>query len=197
MKVGLYFGSFNPVHIGHLIIASHIAEYSGLDQVWFVISPQNPFKNNSTLLNEQHRLSLVQIAIEGETKLKASNVEFKLPKPSYTINTLAYLSEKYTEHRFSIIMGSDSFQNIEKWKNYEQIVNNYNIYIYTRPLFTIKTPVLENIIPVDAPLLEISASSIRKNIREGRSIRYLVSDGVKNEIDAKGYYRSALENPAE
>lgn len=197
MKVGLYFGSFNPVHIGHLIIASHIVEHSGLDQVWFVVSPQNPFKNKSALLNEQHRLSLIQLAIEGETKLKASNAEFKLPKPSYTINTLVYLSEKYPEHTFSIIMGSDSYQNIEKWKNYEQIINNYNVYVYTRPSFPVKLPVGENIIMVDAPLLEISASAIRKNIRQGHSIRYLVADEVKNEIEAKGYYSSSLENPPE
>lgn len=197
MKVGLYFGSFNPIHIGHLIIASHIVEHTGLDRVWFVVSPQNPFKNNSALLNEQHRLSLVQLAIEGENKLKASNAEFKLPKPSYTINTLVYLSEKYPEHSFSIIMGSDSYQNIEKWKNYEQIINNYNIYIYARPLFPVKIPAGGNIIMVDAPLLEISASAIRKNIREGISIRYLVPNEVKEEIEAKGYYRSSLENPSE
>ena len=124
MKIGLYFGSFNPIHVGHLIIASHIVEHTDLDRVWFVVSPQNPFKNAAALLNERHRLSLVQIAIEGETNLKASDVEFKLPKPSYTINTLIYLTEKYPQHSFSIVMGSDGFQNIEKWKNYKQIINN-------------------------------------------------------------------------
>ena len=195
MKVGLYFGSFNPVHIGHLIIASHIVEHTELDQVWFVVSPQNPFKNNTTLLNEQHRLALVKIAIEGESKLRASNAEFQLPKPSYTIDTLTYLSEKYPAHHFSIIMGSDSYQNLEQWKNYKQIIINYNIYVYNRPFFPVKQPVPKNIIIVDAPLLEISASAIRKDIREGRSIRYLVADDVKIEIEAKGYYRSALENP--
>jgi len=122
MKIGLYFGSFNPIHIGHLIIASHIVNNTDCDEVWFVVSPQNPFKSSSTLLNENHRLELVKIAIEGETKIKASNVEFKMPKPSYTIDTLIYLSEKYSKNSFSIIMGSDGFQNIEKWKNYKQII---------------------------------------------------------------------------
>ena len=127
MKIGLYFGSFNPIHTGHLIIAMHIINNTDLDEVWFVVSPRNPFKKSAGLLNEQHRLALVKIAIEGETKLKASNAEFKLPKPSYTIDSLVYLSEKYTGHTFSVIMGSDSFQNINKWKNYEQMLSNYNI----------------------------------------------------------------------
>src|SRR6478672_4307435 len=120
--IGLYFGSFNPVHHGHLIIAKHLLNQKLVDEVWFVVSPQNPFKNSGTLLNENHRYFLLQEAIEGEQKLKVSNVEFKLPKPSYTVNTLSYLQEKYPDHSFSIIMGSDSFQNIEKWKNAEVII---------------------------------------------------------------------------
>jgi nicotinate-nucleotide adenylyltransferase len=195
MKIGLYFGSFNPIHTGHLIIANNIANNTELDEVWFVVSPQNPFKNTNSLLNEQHRLSLVKIAIEGEKKLKASNVEFKLPKPSYTADTLLYLSEKYPKHIFSIIIGSDSFQNIEKWKNYKYIINNYNIFIYKRPGFQIKNTT-ENITIVDAPLLEISSTQIRKNIREKKSIRYLVTDAVMEEIENKGYYKNNLENPS-
>jgi nicotinate-nucleotide adenylyltransferase len=195
MKIGLYFGSFNPIHTGHLIIANHIANNTELDEVWFVVSPQNPFKNTNSLLNEQHRLSLVKIAIEGEKKLKASNVEFKLPKPSYTADTLLYLSEKYSKHIFSIIMGSDGFQNIEKWKNYKYIINNYNIFIYQRPGFVIKNTT-ENITIVDAPLLEISSTQIRKNIKEKKSIRYLVTDAVMEEIELKNYYKSNLENPS-
>lgn len=195
MKIGLYFGSFNPIHTGHLIIANHIANNTDLDEVWFVVSPQNPFKNTSSLLNEQHRLSLVKIAIEGEKKLKASNVEFKLPKPSYTADTLLYLSEKYPKHIFSIIMGSDGFQNIDKWKNYIYIIKNYNIYIYHRPGFFIEKT-LEKIIILDAPLLEISSTQIRKNIKEKKSIRYLVTDAVLEEIELKNYYKSNLENPA-
>jgi nicotinate-nucleotide adenylyltransferase len=195
MKIGLYFGSFNPIHTGHLIIANHIANNTELDEVWFVVSPQNPFKNTNSLLNEQHRLSLVKIAIEGEKKLKASNVEFKLPKPSYTADTLLYLSEKYPNHIFSIIIGSDSFQNIEKWKNYKYIINNYNVFIFQRPSFLVENKA-KNITIVDAPLLEISSTQIRKIIKEKKSIRYLVTDAVKEEIELKNYYKSSLENPA-
>ncbi len=194
MKIGLYFGSFNPIHTGHLIIANHIANNTELDEVWFVVSPQNPFKNTNSLLNEQHRLSLVKIAIEGEKKLKVSNVEFKLPKPSYTADTLLYLSEKYPKHIFSIIMGSDGFQNIEKWKNHKYIINNYNIFIYHRPGFLIEKTT-KNVTILDAPLLEISSTHIRKNIKERKSIRYLVTDGVMEEIELKNYYKSNLENP--
>ena len=194
MKIGLYFGSFNPIHIGHLIIANYIANNTKLDEVWFVVSPQNPFKNTNSLLNEQHRLSLVKIAIEGEKKLKASNVEFKLPKPSYTADTLLYLSEKYPKYIFSIIIGSDGFQNIEKWKNYKYIINNYNIFIYQRPSYLIEM-VADNVKIVDAPLLEISSTQIRKNIKDKKSIRYLVTDTVMEEIKLKNYYLSNLENP--
>ena len=195
MKIGLYFGSFNPIHTGHLIIANHIANNTELNELWFVVSPQNPFKNTKSLLNEQHRLSLVRIAIEGEKKLKASNVEFKLPKPSYTADTLLYLSEKYPKHIFSVIMGSDGFQNIEKWKNYKYIINNHNVFIYQRPNFLIKET-SKNITIVDAPLLEISSTHIRKNIKEKKSIRYLVTDAVMEEIELRNYYKSDLENPS-
>ena len=196
MKIGLYFGSFNPIHVGHLIIANHILNTEILDEVWFVVSPQNPFKNAAGLLNEQHRLSLVKIAIEGESKLKASNIEFKMPKPSYTIDTLISLEEKYPLHNFSIILGSDGYQNIEKWKNYKQIIINYNIYIYLRPSFEVRIDLPNNIKIVSAPLLEISSTQIRKNIKEGKSIRYLVTDDVMKEIELKGYYTSSLENPS-
>ncbi len=197
MNIGLYFGSFNPIHTGHLIIANYIVNNSELDEVWFVVSPQNPFKNTASLLNEQHRLSLVKIAIEGEKKLKASNVEFKLPKPSYTADTLIYLSEKYPTINFSVIMGSDGFQNIKNWKNYKYIINNYNIIIYKRPSFDIDNELPENINVIDAPLLEISSTLIRKNILEKKSIRYLVTDTVMEEIDIKNYYGTTLENPTE
>lgn len=196
MKIGLYFGSFNPIHTGHLIIATHVINHTELNEVWFIVSPQNPFKKATGLLNEQHRLSLVKIALEGETKLMASNVEFNLPKPSFTIDTLVYLKEKYPSHSFSIIMGSDGYQNIEKWKNYKQIINNYNIYIYERPSFPIFAKDA-NIKILSAPLLEISSTAIRNLIREGKSIRYLVPDGVMEEIKLKQYYGSPSENPSE
>ncbi len=194
MQVGLYFGSFNPIHTGHLIIANFIANNTLLEEVWFVVSPQNPFKNTSSLLNEQHRLSLVKIAIEGEKKLKASNVEFKLPRPSYTSDTLIYLSEKYPKKVFSIIMGSDSFENITKWKNYEYILNNYNIFLFQRPNYILENELPKNIKIVEAPLLEISSTIIRKNIKEKKSIRYLVTDAVQEEIEKQKYYGSVLEN---
>ncbi|MFZ1527947.1 MAG: nicotinate (nicotinamide) nucleotide adenylyltransferase [Ferruginibacter sp.] len=197
MNIGLYFGSFNPVHVGHLIIAKHIIQNSNINEIWFVVSPQNPFKNSNSLLNENHRLSMLKAALEGETRLKASNIEFKLPKPSYTVNTLAYLSEKYPKHGFSIVMGSDGFQNINKWKNYKSITENYPIYIYKRPGFEIENDFGATINLLDAPLLEISSTHIRNMIRQGKSVRYLVTDAVLEEIEKHHYYRSASENPAQ
>jgi nicotinate-nucleotide adenylyltransferase len=190
MKVGLYFGSFNPIHHGHLLIASYILNHTELEQVWFVVSPQNPLKPASSLLNEYHRLYLVQLAIEGEKSLKASDIEFKLPKPSYTIDTLTYLQEKYPNHEFSIIMGSDSFQNLPRWKNSEWLLKNYPIYIYKRPGFESLSvyPGAKAIHPLEAPLLPISSTDVRRNIKEGKSIRYLVPENVRIEIERNGYY---------
>lgn len=191
MKIGLYFGSFNPVHIGHLIIGSFVANNTDTDQVWFVVSPHNPLKKTSTLLNEYHRLHLVQLAIEKDEQLKASNIEFKLPRPSYTIDTLTYLQEKYPKNEFSVIIGSDSFQNISKWKNYEQLLRDYSFYVYLRPGFDVKSTE-ENIQVLKAPLLEISSTQLRLNIREGKSIRYLVPESVREEIERNGYYKNSL-----
>ncbi len=196
MKVGLYFGSFNPIHIGHLIIANYIANNTEIDEVWFVVSPQNPFKESSSLLNEQHRYALVKIAIDEETKLRASNVEFSMPKPSYTIDTLIYLSEKFRQHTFTLIIGSDSYQNFEKWKNYKQIILNYNILIYPRPSFPVRENLPTGVEIVNAPLIEISSTQIRKYIKDKKTIRYLVPDKVLEEIKLKGYYKSKLENPS-
>jgi nicotinate-nucleotide adenylyltransferase len=189
MKIGLYFGSFNPIHHGHLIIANHMVQHTDLEQVWFVVSPQNPFKQNHSLLNEYHRLHLINLAIEGEKTLKASDIEFRLPKPSYTITTLQYLEEKYPQHEFSIIMGSDSFQNLDKWKNAHVIMERYKIYVYLRPGYAIREDLVVNTIPLDAPLLQISATHIRELVKSGRSIRYLVPDKVKEEIEANHYYK--------
>lgn len=197
MKIGLYFGSFNPVHHGHLIIASHLINNTDLHEVWMIVSPQNPFKNSAGLLNEHHRYHLVQIALENETRIRASNIEFKLPKPSYTSNTLTYLKEKYPQHDFFIIMGSDGFQNINKWHNAEAIIKNYPIYIYKRPGFEVRETFGADITILDAPLLEISSTQIRKLIKEKKSIRYLVPESVIEEIEKNNYYRSALENPAD
>jgi nicotinate-nucleotide adenylyltransferase len=189
MNIGLYFGSFNPIHTGHLIIANHILNFTGLKQVWFVVSPQNPLKPSSGLLNEYHRLHLVKTAIEGTNNLKASNIEFHLPRPSYTVDTLAHLAEKYPQHSFSVIMGSDSFCNLKRWKNYEFILENYPLYVYLREGFKINET-LGNITVVHAPLLNISSTQIRELIKEKKSIRYLVPDAVKEEIEASRYYVS-------
>lgn len=189
MKVGLYFGSFNPIHNGHLIIANHVLQNTGMDAVWFIVSPQNPFKQNHTLLNEYHRLHLVQTAIEGETRMRAVDIEFKLPRPSYTIDTLTYLEEKYPEYEFSIIMGSDSLENIEKWKSGEVILKRYTICVYERLNYPTRHIEGTKIITIKAPLIEISASLIRSNIKSGKSIRYLVPDSVMNEIERSGYYK--------
>ena len=132
MNIGLYFGSFNPIHIGHLIIANHVLNETNLEKIWFIVSPQNPLKKSSSLLNEFDRLHLVRLAVQDDNRIKCSDIEFNLSKPSYTTNTLAFLSEKYPEHKFSIIMGSDSYQNLDKWKNFETIVSNYSIYVYKR-----------------------------------------------------------------
>ncbi len=189
MKIGLYFGSFNPVHHGHLIIANHVVQSTSLDQVWFVVSPQNPLKPAQGLLNEYHRLFLIQAAIDGENQLRVTDIEFKLPRPSYTIDTLTYIREKYPQYEFSIIMGSDSYQNLPRWKNYENLIKNTELYIYVRAGFenipsypNARTHILK------APLLQISATHIRNILKEGKSIRYLVPEVVKEEIERNHYY---------
>ncbi len=191
MKIGLYFGSFNPIHTGHLIIANHLLNETDLQKVWFVVSPQNPFKPSSTLLNEYDRLHLVQKAIEGDDRLKASDIEFSLPKPSFTAHTLTYLCEKYPSHEFAVLMGGDSFQNLDKWKNADFIKANFPLYIYRRPGFEIPEYNKLKVTIMDAPLLEISATQIREAIQNGKSIRYLVPDAVRDEIDKSSFYKKA------
>lgn len=188
MKIGLYFGSFNPIHIGHLIIGSFVANNTNVNEVWFVVSPHNPLKKTSSLLNAYHRLHLVQLAIEKDKQLKASNIEFTLPRPSYTIHTLTYLKEKYPTYSFTVIMGSDSFQNLNRWKNYEQLLKNYSFYVYLRPGFEVKSTE-EQIHVLKAPLLEISSTQLREAIKAGKSIRYLVPEKVQEEIEKAGYYK--------
>jgi len=195
MDVGLFFGSFNPIHHGHLIVASHVVQSGLVQEVWFVVSPQNPFKNPGSLLNENHRYYLVQEAVEGANNLRASNIEFKLPKPSYTVNTLAYLKEKYPEHHFSIIMGSDSFQNLPNWKNAEHIILNYPIIIYPRKNHEIKNDSGANISIAKAPLIEISSTHIRELIRSRKSIRYYVPETVRTAIETNMFYYTESENP--
>jgi nicotinate-nucleotide adenylyltransferase len=191
MKIGLYFGSFNPIHHGHLIIASYILNNCPVDQIWFVVSPQNPLKPAAGLLNEYHRLHLVQLAVEEVGNMRASDIEFKLPRPSYTIDTLTYLHEKYPTYQFSVIMGGDSFKNISHWKNHEVLLANYELYVYRRPGFELQISSKKpNIHLIEAPYLEISATQIRENIKKGKSIRFLVPERVREEIEHNGYYRS-------
>jgi nicotinate-nucleotide adenylyltransferase len=172
-----------------MIIANHIVEHAGIDKLWFVVSPHNPLKDSHSLLNEYDRLHLVKIAIDDNPKFRASNIEFSLPKPSYTIDTLTYLEEKFPLEKFSIIMGSDSFQNIHRWKNYEQLVKNHPIIIYNRPGFEIEETHGARLTIVDAPLLNISSTFIRSQVKQGKSIRYLVPDPVHNYIADSNYFK--------
>ncbi|MGZ8516338.1 MAG: nicotinate (nicotinamide) nucleotide adenylyltransferase [Chitinophagaceae bacterium] len=189
MNIGLYFGSFNPVHSGHLIIANHILNETHLQRIWFIVSPQNPFKINATLLNEYNRLHLLKLATEDDSRINVLDIEFNLPKPSYTSVTLAHLIEKYPGHEFSIIMGSDSFQNLHKWKNAEYIIKNYPVYVYLRPGFEIQNHINAKLNIVEAPLLQISATQIRQLIKERKSIRYMVPEKVREEIEKGNYYK--------
>jgi nicotinate-nucleotide adenylyltransferase len=189
MKIGLFFGSFNPIHIGHLIIANTMATSTDLQQVWFIVSPQNPFKKNNTLLHEFDRYTMVERAIADNHKLKVSNIEFNLPKPSYTIDTLTILSDKYKEHEFVLIMGEDNLVQFRNWKNFEKILEFYEIYLYPRPNTSAHDfknhPKIKF---VEAPLLDISATYIRKRIQEQKNIKYLVTDQVEAYIELKKFY---------
>jgi nicotinate-nucleotide adenylyltransferase len=190
MKIGLFFGSFNPVHNGHLIIANYICETTGLDKVWLVVSPQNPFKEKQSLLHEYDRLHLIQLAIEGNTNLRASDAEFKLPKPSYTIDTLTHLQEKYPEHTFSLIMGGDNLVSLHKWKNYELIVRDHDIYVYKRE-GAMENPYADkaSVHFLDVPLLDISATFIRENIQAGHSMQYFLPDKVWEYVRDYNLYK--------
>lgn len=189
MNIGLYFGSFNPVHNGHLIIANHIINFGNVDEVWFVISPQNPFKKKANLLDSFDRLNLVELAIGDNDRIKPSTIEFNMPIPSYTIDTLTYLKEKYNNYNFTLIMGSDNLVNFHKWKNHDVILKHYNIVVYMRPGYE-DLPFLNHpkVKVLKAPLLEISSSFIRKLIKEDKSIQYLVPEKVyKETLDSSLY----------
>ena len=188
MHIGLYFGSFNPIHTGHLIVANHVLQYTDIDKIWFVVSPHNPLKDSHTLLNEYDRLHLVNLAIEDNPKFRGSNIEFNLPKPSFTIDTLTYLSEKFPLERFSVIMGADSFQNIHRWKNFEQLVAQHEFMVYNRPGFEIEDTYGAKITKLEAPLLQISSTYIRRQIKDKKSIKYIVPAAVEEYILANKYY---------
>lgn len=182
MKIGLYFGSFNPVHTGHLLVAQQIHSLAGLDKVWFVLSPQNPFKQNQTLLNEVERLLLLKKAITGNENFKVSDIEFQLPRPSYTHDTLLHLAKAYPGDTFSIILGSDNLEQFTQWKNYEEILKAYKILVYTRGAIDEKWENYRNIILFDVPYIHISATYIRHLVQEKRSIKYLVPESVEADV---------------
>jgi nicotinate-nucleotide adenylyltransferase len=192
MKVGLYFGTFNPMHVGHLIIASHMAEFTELDQVWLVVTPHNPLKKKSTLLEDYHRLQMVFLATEDYPNLKPSDVEFRLPQPNYTVNTLAHLQEKFPTHEFSLIMGEDNLNSLHKWKNYEVLLQNHDIYVYPRIDMQSIDPEIEasaRIHRVDAPVIEISSTFIRDSIKQGKNIKALLPTKVWDYIDHNIFYK--------
>jgi len=189
MEIGLYFGSFNPIHIGHLIIAESMLELTNLKQIWFVVSPQNPFKKNDDLLHDFDRLAMVERAIAENSRFKACDVEFQLPKPSYTVDTLDVLQNKYPEHNFSLIIGQDNLTSFNKWKNYEAILAKFHLYVYPRP--NAKTSTLEehpSISVVSSPLFDISATYIRKQLSSGKSVKYLLPEGLEYYIQQKKFY---------
>lgn len=190
MKTGLFFGSFNPIHVGHLIIGSYLIDFTDLAEVWYIVSPHNPLKDKASLLNEYERLEMVRIATEDEPRLKASDIEFTLPRPSYTIHTLLHLQEKYPNREWVLIMGADTVPTLPKWKNYEQLVNNYEIYIYPRPDYILDTASLPPNMKLIAgvPVMEISASHIRNAIRQRKSVRYMLTEKVFQYIDKWGLY---------
>lgn len=193
-KIGLYFGTFNPIHVGHLTIANHMAEYSDLEEIWFVVTPQSPFKKKASLLADNHRYQLVQRTVEEYPKLKASNVEFKLPQPNYTVNTLAVLAEKYPDYKFSIIMGEDNLKSFHKWKNYETILDYYEVYVYPRIYDGRVTETQFDNHPkvhkVNAPIMEISSTFIRKAIKEGKNCRPMLTAEAWKYIDEMNFYKN-------
>jgi nicotinate-nucleotide adenylyltransferase len=191
-KIGLYFGTFNPIHSGHLTIANHLVEFSDLDEVWLVVTPHNPHKKKNSLLDDIHRLTMVRIAVEDYPKLKASNIEFDLPQPNYTVNTLAHLEDKYPEIDFCLIMGEDNLKSFHKWKNYEVILEQFEVYVYPRiSEGKIETQFEDHpsIHKVDAPIMELSSTFIRKAIKEGKNIRPMLPDTVWKYLDEMNFYR--------
>ena len=192
MTIGLYFGTFNPIHVGHLIIANHIVEHTNLDKIWFVVTPHNPLKNKKTLLDNYQRLEMVHMATSPYDKLGVSNIEFGLPQPNYTINTLEHIKEKHPNHTFALIMGEDNLKSLHKWKNYELLLENYEIYVYPR-VTKLSDNNLSNhssIHFVDAPIVEISSTHIRKNIKEGKNVEPLLPHSVWKYIDEMNFYKN-------
>ena len=191
MKIGLYFGTFNPIHVGHLIIANHFAEHSDLEEVWCVVTPQNPFKTKQSVLDNHQRLEMVYLATKEYPKIKPSDIEFQLPQPNYTVHSLAYLEEKYPKHEFALIMGEDNLASSPKWKNAEVLLDRYPIYVYPRKIEQSYAAVDSKgtIIKVDAPIIEISSSFIRKSIKSAKNIRPLLPESVWVYLDEMNFYK--------
>jgi nicotinate-nucleotide adenylyltransferase len=192
MKIGLYFGTFNPIHIGHLIIANHMAEHADLDQIWMVVTPHNPLKKKATLLDDYHRLQMVYLATEDFPKIKPSDIEFKLSQPNYTVNTLVHLQEKFPDYEFSLIMGEDNLKSLHKWKNYEVILAHHDIYVYPRISSEAENLELKNhpkIHLIDAPVVEISSTIIRNTIKKGKNVQPLLPHKVWEFIDHNNFYK--------
>ncbi|MBF8149726.1 nicotinate-nucleotide adenylyltransferase [Winogradskyella sp. F6397] len=192
MKIGLYFGTFNPIHVGHLTIANHLAEHSDMDQIWFVVTPLSPFKKKRSMLDNYHRLELVHLATKDYDKLRPSDIEFGLKQPNYTIDTLTYLFEKYPKHEFALIMGEDNLKSFHKWKNYELILENHNIYVYPRISEGKIDTQFNNhpkVIKIDAPIMELSSTFIRNEIKDGKNVRPMLPENVWQFIDEMSFYR--------
>lgn len=189
-RIGLFFGSFNPIHIGHMAIANYFVEFTDLDQLWFVVSPQNPLKPRGSLLADYHRLQLVDEAIGNSPLFRSSKIEFELPKPSYTIDTLTYLSDKYPDNKFILLIGADNLQSFHKWKNYQVILDEYEIMVYPRPGYPKDYPHLQgNIRIIDAPLMEISSSFIREAIHQGKDVGFFMPKAVSDYIQEMHFYK--------
>ena len=191
-KIGLYFGTFNPIHVGHLIIANHMAEHADLDQIWMMVTPHNPHKEKNSLLDDRNRLHMVQLATEDFQKIKPSDFEFNLPQPNYTVNTLAHLQDKYPKYEFALIMGEDNLNNFHKWKNYEAILQNHELFVFPR----LKSGLIDNqflnhpkIHKIDAPIMEISSTFIRENIKNGKNVEPLLPNKVWDYLDRNNFYR--------
>ena len=192
MKIGLYFGSFNPIHIGHLVIANHLAEYSDLDQIWFVVTPHNPFKKKSSLLDNYQRLEMVYRATKDYTKLKPSDIEFNLPQPNYTINTLVHLQEKHPDYEFALIMGEDNLKSFHKWKNYEVIIENHDIYVYPRiskGSMETQFHTHNKVHFIDAPIMELSSTFIRNSIKNSKNVKPMLPEFVWEYLDEMNFYK--------
>ncbi|MBA3898936.1 MAG: nicotinate-nucleotide adenylyltransferase [Bacteroidetes bacterium] len=191
MKTGLFFGSFNPIHIGHLILASYMAEFADLKQVWFVVSPHNPLKQKKTLLNDYQRLDMVKLAIDDNPKFKAIDIEFKLPQPNYTIDTLTHLQEKFPKKKFVLIIGEDNLKNFHKWKNHEVLLEQYELYVYPRKDLLQKSILAEHpkVKMIDAPVVEISSSFIRNAIKNKKDVQYMLPYKVAQYLEEMNFYK--------